>query len=206
MEPVLDAAAQEEYNCAVETRILARIPDNWGKYVSCQTGWYPLLDVLDSRLAGINPDYCIFQVKQKFGRLVCYFDIPTPDPENLTEQEYSAQVKKEEEQLRLMRGIVEDPARRAVQHPPATPQPVRQALTPAIGGTLPTSCVWVSRCGLAGGYSGRPDRCGPNLTIDDTRLGSETRASSACRVRRWYTHVGQDGLVAERELVYGWEA
>lgn len=105
---MLDAAAQEEYNCAVETRILARIPDNWGKYVSCQTGWYPLLDVLDSRLAGINPDYCIFQVKQKFGRLVCYFDIPTPDPENLTDEEYSAQVKKEEEQLQLMQGIVEE--------------------------------------------------------------------------------------------------
>ena len=54
--------------------ILDRIPDKWGKYISCSKGWYPILVELDKNLAILNPDYEIHQVKEKFGGLRYYTD------------------------------------------------------------------------------------------------------------------------------------
>lgn len=52
--------------------ILDRIPEMWGKYISCSKGWYPILIELDKNLAILNPDYEIHQVKEKFGGLRYY--------------------------------------------------------------------------------------------------------------------------------------
>ena len=52
--------------------ILDRIPEMWGKYISCNKGWYPILIELDKNLATLNPDYEIHQVKEKFGGLRYY--------------------------------------------------------------------------------------------------------------------------------------
>lgn len=52
--------------------ILARIPERWGKYVSCDEGWYPIILNLDTELAALDPDYVIHQVKEKFGGLRYY--------------------------------------------------------------------------------------------------------------------------------------
>jgi hypothetical protein len=61
-----------EYEQALE-RILRRIPDGWGRWISCDKGWYPLLARLDEQLAELLPDYEIHQVKEKFATLRFYW-------------------------------------------------------------------------------------------------------------------------------------
>ena len=58
----------------IEQKLLARIPQGWGKYISCREGWYPILEDLDKKLAWLDPEYKIAQVKEKFGALRFYFD------------------------------------------------------------------------------------------------------------------------------------
>lgn len=60
-----------EYAAALEA-ILRRIPDGWGRWISCGPGWYPILCELDSDLAQLDPNYVIHQVKEKFGTLRYY--------------------------------------------------------------------------------------------------------------------------------------
>jgi hypothetical protein len=50
-------------------RILRRIPDGWGRWISHDAGWYPIVATFDERLAAIDPDYVVHQVKEKFGTL-----------------------------------------------------------------------------------------------------------------------------------------
>lgn len=52
--------------------IKARIPDNWGKYVDIGEGWQPTVVLLDKRLAELDPNYTVAQVKEKFGGLRYY--------------------------------------------------------------------------------------------------------------------------------------
>ncbi len=54
--------------------MLARIPDGWGRWISCSRGWYPLLVELDEQLRALLPNYVIHQVKEKFGGLRYYWD------------------------------------------------------------------------------------------------------------------------------------
>ena len=58
-------------------RILRRIPDGWGRWISCGPGWYPILARLDTQLAAIDPAYVVHQVKEKFGGLRYYAE-PSP--------------------------------------------------------------------------------------------------------------------------------
>jgi hypothetical protein len=62
-------------------RILARIPENWGRWISCASGWYPLVIELDQRLSEIYPDYELHQVKEKFGTLRYYIGFPQLNPQ-----------------------------------------------------------------------------------------------------------------------------
>lgn len=62
-------------------RILARIPEGWGRWISCGPGWYGLLVELDQKLAAIAPDYEIHQVKEKFGTLCFYTSMPALTPQ-----------------------------------------------------------------------------------------------------------------------------
>lgn len=62
-------------------RILARIPENWGRWISCASGWYPLVIELDQKLAEIAPDYTLHQVKEKFGTLRYYIGFPDLQPQ-----------------------------------------------------------------------------------------------------------------------------
>jgi len=66
--------------------ILLRIPDGWGRWISCDRGWYPLLVELDEQLRMLLPNYVLHQVKEKFGGLRYYWesgeDVHDPeDPE-----------------------------------------------------------------------------------------------------------------------------
>lgn len=68
------------YASALE-KILRRIPDGWGRWISHDAGWYPIVIACDERLAALDPDYVVHQVKEKFG-LLCYYCAPsgTPNP------------------------------------------------------------------------------------------------------------------------------
>lgn len=66
--------------------IMHRIPDGWGRWISCGKGWYPILIALDNQLRQISPDYTVHQVKEKYGTLRFYYslgtaytDLPIPD-------------------------------------------------------------------------------------------------------------------------------
>jgi hypothetical protein len=57
----------------IRERLLNRIPDQWGKWVSCDSGWDWILDDLDRKLSYLDPEYQINQVKEKFGTLRFYY-------------------------------------------------------------------------------------------------------------------------------------
>ena len=59
---------------AVRERIVNRIPQGWGKYISCSEGWDWILTELDLKLSSICPDYEVLQVKEKFGTLRFYYN------------------------------------------------------------------------------------------------------------------------------------
>ena len=59
------------YAPALET-ILRRIPDGWGRWISHDAGWYPIVVAFDQRLSAIDPEYVVHQVKEKFGTLRYY--------------------------------------------------------------------------------------------------------------------------------------
>jgi hypothetical protein len=54
--------------------MLRRIPDGWGRWVAMNRGWYPIIVELDRRLAELDEDYTLCQVKEKFGGLRYYFE------------------------------------------------------------------------------------------------------------------------------------
>lgn len=53
--------------------IMMRIPDGWGRWISCSKGWYPIVVELDQALVAIDPDYTVHQCKEKLGGLRYYF-------------------------------------------------------------------------------------------------------------------------------------
>ena len=57
-------------------KIMERIPDGWGRWLTLSKGWYKLIIETDRKLAYICPDYEIHQVKEKFGTLRYYWGIP----------------------------------------------------------------------------------------------------------------------------------
>lgn len=62
-----------------EEDILARIPERWGKYISTGPGWYSIIFDLDKKIAALDPDYTIAQVKEKFGGLRYYLGDIKPE-------------------------------------------------------------------------------------------------------------------------------
>lgn len=51
-------------------RMLARIPDGWGRWISCSRGWYSIVVDLDEQLRALFPAYELQQVKEKYGPAV----------------------------------------------------------------------------------------------------------------------------------------
>ena len=80
--------------------IMMRIPDGWGRWISCDKGWYPIIVDVDRRLCELDPIYSLHQVKEKFGGLRYYFK-PTANADHET--------------LRKMQEIVRDAEARAGQ-------------------------------------------------------------------------------------------
>ena len=69
-----------EYEAPLRS-LLERIPDGWGRWISCGPGWYPILARIEERLSELDPDYEVNQIKEKFGTLRFYWegDIPNGD-------------------------------------------------------------------------------------------------------------------------------
>ena len=81
--------------------IISRIPSQYGKYISCDSGWNMILSETNKRLRYLCSDYEILQVKEKFGLLCFYWKLP--------ESENSTSVSDPVLKLRasIMRDIVE---------------------------------------------------------------------------------------------------
>jgi hypothetical protein len=52
-----------------------------GRWISCGSGWHPILARLEQQLNELDPDYQVHQIKEKFGTLCFYWegDIPNGD-------------------------------------------------------------------------------------------------------------------------------
>lgn len=53
-------------------RITARIPEGWSPRLFIGGGWYDLVLDLDTALAELDPNYTLYQCKEKFGGLRYY--------------------------------------------------------------------------------------------------------------------------------------
>lgn len=58
--------------------VLDRIDPTFGKTIDCEEGWYDLILTMNSEIEKIDPDYRIYQVKEKFGSLRVYFQTSGP--------------------------------------------------------------------------------------------------------------------------------
>lgn len=67
-----------EHRAGLE-RLLRRIPDGWGRWISCGPGWYPIVVELADAIAELLPEYEIHQVKEKYGTLRFYWGVPYRD-------------------------------------------------------------------------------------------------------------------------------
>ena len=54
--------------------ILDRFVPPYSTTISCAEGWYELIFQCDKELSEIDPDYQIYQIKEKFGSLRYYFE------------------------------------------------------------------------------------------------------------------------------------
>lgn len=61
-----------EYEEDIED-ILLRIPEGWGRWLTCDKGWYPLVIETHKKLNYIDPNYEVHQIKEKFGSLRYYY-------------------------------------------------------------------------------------------------------------------------------------
>ena len=63
------------------TPLKQRFEPKWYVGIDTGPGWFPLLLELDAKLAAIDPDYRLLQVKEKFGGLRFYAETKTGGPE-----------------------------------------------------------------------------------------------------------------------------
>lgn len=77
----------------IRQELTSRIIEPFAKYVFCDDGWLSLLTDLHDELIKIDPNYTIYQVKEKFGGLCFYYS-----PSNPTHDEAMRNVVREYEQ------------------------------------------------------------------------------------------------------------
>jgi len=65
------------------SQMLDRFHKDYDKRIDCDPGWYYLIEKIDVELRVIDPEYTIYQIKEKFGALRFYFDTEEP-PETRT--------------------------------------------------------------------------------------------------------------------------
>lgn len=58
---------------SVLAEIIDKIQPPWGKTIACDDGWHQLVAKCHLELKAMDPNYEIFQIKEKFGTLRFYF-------------------------------------------------------------------------------------------------------------------------------------
>lgn len=60
--------------------VLNRIPSDEGfiRVARCGEGWRPLIKQIDEMISFIDPNYTVFQIKEKFGTLRFYYETKFP--------------------------------------------------------------------------------------------------------------------------------
>jgi len=59
--------------------VLARFKDGWMKTISCDSGWFPLIQRLHEKIVLIDGNYEVLQIKEKFGGLRFYYVPSNPE-------------------------------------------------------------------------------------------------------------------------------
>lgn len=65
--------------------IVSRIDRGYSKVISCDDGWLELVFNCHSELSAIDPNYTIYQIKEKFGTLRYYFSTTTAHQKEMSE-------------------------------------------------------------------------------------------------------------------------
>jgi hypothetical protein len=60
-------------------RLPLRIPDGWGRWISCSSGWFELLARAERELAAVCPTFAVHQIKEKYGTLRLYVEFDHDD-------------------------------------------------------------------------------------------------------------------------------
>ena len=68
---------------AIKGDIFRNFGDKWIKHIDCDDGWLDLIADCHSELLAIDPNYTVFQIKQKFGTLRYYAE---PSQEKFTKK------------------------------------------------------------------------------------------------------------------------
>lgn len=58
--------------------VISKIDPTFGKTIHCEEGWNQLIIELHTRIMDIDPEYRIYQIKEKFGGLRFYFSPSSP--------------------------------------------------------------------------------------------------------------------------------
>jgi len=59
--------------------LLLRIPDGWGRWISCSSGWFAVLARAERELADVCPTFAVHQIKEKYGTLRLYVECDHDD-------------------------------------------------------------------------------------------------------------------------------
>ena len=59
-------------SASIKGDIFRNFGDKWIKHIDCDDGWLDLIADCHSELLAIDPNYTVFQIKQKFGTLRYY--------------------------------------------------------------------------------------------------------------------------------------
>lgn len=60
-------------------RLLLRIPNGWGRWISCSPGWFELLASAERELAAVCQRFTVHQIKEKYGTLCLYAEFDHDD-------------------------------------------------------------------------------------------------------------------------------
>ena len=72
--------SEEEINVPlILEQITSRINSAYGKVIACDPGWHELVCKCHLELLAMDPNYEVFQVKEKFGSLRYYFGTKSTD-------------------------------------------------------------------------------------------------------------------------------
>lgn len=65
--------------------VLDRIPEQWGKWIGCSSGWWPLVLETHEAIMKVDPNYEVHQVKEKFGGMRYYIQSEVPEAHDIAD-------------------------------------------------------------------------------------------------------------------------